>query len=288
MKKKVLIIFMSACSLGYAQLGVNTTEITSTLTVQGSISANYREIENATYAIQKDDYNISYLGKIRDGLFFLPSIEGFGDSFGRMYNIKNLSSEQNLVVRTSGTQTLQFGGKYPKNTIEFTIYPGQHLYVIANKENNWTVYDYASYAQKTVAIDNSIAENSVIRLGNFSFRIVQSDIPSTGDMNLEIKSHQNYADYMISKVSLASENKVNNKTEFRNTFVFLSLRSHEWQTLHGRVSKETPALNLRYVQSLENIITIYTTGETYRVTCYLFNGTYASKKKIVIKVERLE
>jgi len=98
--------------------------------------------------IQKDDCNISYGGNSKDGMFYLPSIESFGDSFGRMYNIKNLSKDKNLVIRTLGNQFLQFGGEYPNKISDFTIYPGQHLYVIASKENNWIVYDCDTYAQK--------------------------------------------------------------------------------------------------------------------------------------------
>lgn len=285
MKKKVLIIFMSACSLGYAQLGVNTTEITSTLTVQGSISANYREITNETYAIQKDDYNISYRGNIKDGLFFLPSIEGSGDSFGRMYNIKNLSTKQNLVVRTLGTQFLQFGGENPDRVTEFTIYPGQHLYVVANKDNNWIVYDVNdSSVVKTLNISNSITENSVIRLGNYSFRILKTDQPRAGDMYLQIRSHKNQADTMIT--TTAYNDIFREHKSFRTSIDYLYLDNKNWVNVNKQGGF---TLSSGYVISHDTLITIKSTGELFRVICTVFGelGNSSEIKRLIIRVERL-
>ncbi|WP_353103468.1 hypothetical protein [Myroides odoratus] len=285
MKKKVLIIFMSACSLGYAQLGVNTTEITSTLTVQGSIAANYREITNATYAIQKDDYNISYRGNSGEGVFYLPSIEGSGDSFGRMYNIKNLSTKQNLVVRTLGTQFLQFGGENPDRVTEFTIYPGQHLYVVANKDNNWIVYDVNdSSVAKTVYISNAITENSVIRLGNYSFRILKTDQPRAGDMYLQIRSHKNQADNMIT--TTAYNDIFRERKSFRTSIDYLRLDNKNWVNVNKQGGF---TLSPGYVISHDTLITIKSTGELFRVICTVFGelGNSPEIKRLVIRVERL-
>lgn len=286
MKKKVLIIFMSACSLGYAQLGVNTTEITSTLTVQGSISANYREIENANYTIQKDDCNISYLGKISDGLFFLPSIEGSGDSFGRMYNIKNLSKDKNLVIKTFENQFLQFGGEYPDRVTEFTIYPGRHLYVIANKDNNWVVYDVDdSSVAKVVKTNNAIAETSVVRLGNYSFRLAKlNGSPSNRDMSLQIKSHKEQMDYMIT--TTAYNDIYRDQKKFRTSIDYLVLTKNDWVNVNKQGGF---TLSPSSVVSHDTLITIKSTGELFRVICSVFGGTGTDTEtnSLVIRVERL-
>ena len=283
MKKKVWIIFMSACSLGYAQMGVNTTEITSTLTVQGSISANYREITNETYMIQKDDYNISYRGNSRDGLFLLSSIEGFGDSFGRMYNIKNLSKDKNLEIRTLGNQFLQFGGEYPDRVTEFTIYPGQHMHVVANKENNWVVYDYNTYVKKKVKVDSSIAENSVVRLGDFSFRIVMFDSPTTkNDLFLQIRSHRNQVEYTNANTNWSTI--YNDAKRFGNSADRVLLRNNDWNYIHEPTAPDRPLINsARIASSQVTLVTIDSTGELYRVTFSVFGLS----KYIIIHVERL-
>ncbi|MGQ8870059.1 hypothetical protein [Myroides sp. TSA_177.3] len=288
MKKKVLIIFMSACSLGYAQLGVNTTEITSTLTVQGSISANYREIINSTYAIQQDDCNISYRGNSREGVFYLPSIEGSGDSFGRMYNIKNLSKDKNLEIRTLGKQFLQFGGEYPNRVTDFIIYPGQHMHVVANKENNWVVYDYDNHARKKVKIDNSITENSVVRLGNYSFRIVQGKSQSSGQMYLQIMSHQTYKDYIIADISLHSYIFSNNEKKYENFFDGKFIDSGKWEYVYrDNTFVVKPIFIVGNNHSQVSLITIQRTGEMYRVTCTASRATNVASENIVIHVERL-
>ena len=287
MKKKVLIIFMSACSLGYAQLGVNTTEITSTLTVQGSISANYREITNPTYAIQQDDCNISYRGNSSDGLFFLPSIAAVGDSFGRMYNIKNLSKDKNLVIKTFENQFLQFGGEYPDRVTEFTIYPGQHLYVIANKDNNWVVYDVDnSSVAKVVKINDAIAETSVVRLGNYSFRLAKlSAPPRDRDLSLQIKSHKDQQDRMIT--TTAYNDLYIDQKKFRTSIDYLVLRKNDWVNVNKQGGFNLPSSS---IVSHDTLITIQSTGELFRVICTVFGGAggYGPENtSIVIRVVRL-
>ncbi|WP_410880454.1 hypothetical protein [Myroides sp. DW712] len=289
MKKQFIIIFMSACSLGYAQIGINTTDITSTLTVQGSISTNYREITNREYYIQKDDSNISYNGNLGylDGVLYLPSNQNGEDAFGRIYNIKNLTTDQSLQIKTRGNQTFKFGGKELLNLSSYTLYPGQHLSVVANKDNDWVVYDYDTYVRKKVKIDNSIAENSVVHLGNFSFRIVQPNLPSSGDMYLQIRKNSFRADYITSNTNWSSLTRSNDKKEFRNIIDYSSISSGSWKYVHKDPGNKTnPVMNAKFIQSQVSIITIESIGEVYRVTCHVFDG-YNIEKSVIILVERL-
>lgn len=285
MRKQFSIIFMSACSLGYAQIGVNTTDITSTLTVQGSISANYREVTDTSYYLKEDDYNVGFANRSnQDGVFYMPSAE---NAFGRMYNIKNLTKNQELEIKVQGGRSFKFGGLEFSNSSSYTLYPGQSMSVVADKRHDWVVYAYNSSGSKYVESNVNINERTVIRMGNLSFRIAQPNLPNTGDMYLQIMSHASLVTHISCSTSLSTLTTSNSKTEFRNAINHKYLPGDKWVYAHKELGDKTnPIMNTKYVQSQVSIITIERTGEMYRVTCSVFDGS-GLKKYIGILVERL-
>ena len=95
MKKLVLLLGCLIPALGWAQIGINTTEASSTLTVNGSISGKYKEISSTKYQIQEDDFNLAYLGTELSG-FELPNLKQKKIT-GRIYTIKNAS--QIIIIK---------------------------------------------------------------------------------------------------------------------------------------------------------------------------------------------
>lgn len=286
MTKKILFIFMSACSLGYAQIGVNTTDIISTLTVQGSISTNHREVTQGTYYLQEDDCNVSFNSSSdKDGTFYLPKYENGENAFGRMYNIVNLTKNLVLKVKTQGGKSLRFGGLKTYDTSSFFLYPGQSLSIVADKNNDWVVYNYPTYARKHFLVDRgSIGEKTTIRMGDFSFRLTNAGY---GVLYLQVMLHADRKIYMNCSSSWTRLIPVsNNRREYHNVIDVNYLIKDQWTYSHNSPgTKGTPALSYYDHSTLVSIMTMRDTGETYRVTCSTFNQI--QERFIGIIVERL-
>lgn len=286
MKKKIVLIFMSACSLGYAQIGVNTTDIISTLTVQGSISTNFREVNQNAYFLQDDDCNVSFNSSSdKDGTFYLPKYENGENAFGRMYNIVNLTKNLVLKVKTQGGKSLRFGGLKSYDTSSFFLYPGQSLSIVADKNNDWVVYNYPTYARKHLRVTAaSIGENTTIRMGDFSFRLTSVGY---GDLYLQVMSHADRKIYMNCSSSWTRlMSNTNNRREYHNVIDVNYLIQDNWTYSHKSPgTKGNPVLNYYDQSTLVSILTMRDTGETYRVTCSTFNQI--QDRFIGIIVERL-
>ncbi|WP_060875178.1 hypothetical protein [Myroides odoratus] len=281
--KKLWIIFMSACSLGYAQIGINTTDITSTLTIQGSVSANYREITNTTYYLKQDDCNVGFTSRSnQDGVFYLPLYRyQMDDAFGRMYNIKNLTENLVLQVRTQGGKALKFGGLKVSDTSSYFLYPGQHLSVVADQNNDWVVYDYPSYVRKYTKVDDNLEGKTTVRIGDFSFRLLK--VGAVGDVYLQIKSARGVNIACSTSLTYTTSS---NKRGYTNVIDTRYVQAHRWTFSHQDPgAKSNPVMSYYNLLSQVSIITIGDTGEMYRVTCSGFNVGFT--KYMGILVERL-
>jgi hypothetical protein len=95
MKKKMLLITLLAGSvvpLVKAQVGVNTPNPGSTLTVNGSFAAPYK-IVTTSGTVGSGDYYIAYNGSA-DGTLTLPAaITGTGNFAGRTYHFKTQAQQ---------------------------------------------------------------------------------------------------------------------------------------------------------------------------------------------------
>lgn len=267
--KKIWIVFMSACSLGYGQVGINTTDITSTLTVQGSVSTNYREITNTVYYLKQDDYNVGFNSSSnQDGVFYLPQYQSQRDNaFGRMYNIKNLTKETVLRVQTQAGKSLKFGGLKVSDTSSYFLYPGQNLSVVADQNNDWVVYDYPSYVRKYTKVDDNLEGKTTVRIGDFSFRLLK--VGGAGDVYLQIKSARGVN--IICSTSLTYITS-SNKRDYTNVIDTRYVQADRWTFSHQDPgAKSNPVMSYYNLLSQVSIITMRDTGEMYRVTCSGFN-----------------
>lgn len=284
MKKQFVIIFMSACSLGYAQIGVNTTNITSTLTVQGSISANYREVTATSYYLKQDDCNVGYSNSSnQDGVFYLPEYRyQTNDAFGRMYNIKNLTEGAVLRVQTQAGKSLKMGGLKVSDKSSYFLYPGQHLSVVADQNNDWVVYDYPTYVRKFVKIGSNLEGKMTVSMGDFSFRIKEEG--RKGNVYLQVKSKR--AVVMSCSTSMAWTDNSTGTRSYSHVIDSKSLYKDKWTFSHNEPgTKANPVMYYYNLINRVSIMTIKDTGEIYRVTISTFNDIY--NQHIGMVVERL-
>lgn len=102
------LLFISSTVFMYSQsgnVGINTTNPGSTLSVNGSFSALYNNITDVNYDMKENDFYVSWLGNSR-GTLNLPNSETGTDRQGRMYYIKNLSHTYTLTVDADGTELI--------------------------------------------------------------------------------------------------------------------------------------------------------------------------------------
>lgn len=275
--KKVLFfgLFLTSSYL-HAQLGINTPDATSTLTVNGSISGKYKEVRASNYQIQQDDYNIAYLGGNESkGTFVLPKVKnGSIDFTGRIYYIKNLSQNKTLQIKAADSESIRFGGALDAKA-SIDLLPGRFVAIMANNSTGQSTWDLniqgleetppevktVEYLKTSMPLNRTYDINngqSVVQLGNLkigyhSFNTTQGQLMFKLDKN----------DYALS---------VNSRIDFRSTLVVGSktsypLQSNVWNVL--KLSEHYDGL-LKTENQEVFIVTLiaYNTQEIYRITVY--------------------
>lgn len=125
MRRNLSFIVLCAGLIGLkmnAQVGVNTPNPTSSLTVNGSFAATYKTV-SASGTIGPNDYYTAY-NSTNNGTLTLPAaINGAGNFAGRTYHFKNTGTG-NLIIAANGTELIdnQTGAGVPNITIPTGYY----------------------------------------------------------------------------------------------------------------------------------------------------------------------
>nr|WP_315032559.1 hypothetical protein [uncultured Chryseobacterium sp.] len=136
MKKIISIFLLSGLSLN-AQVGINTKTPNSTLAVNGSMGADYKQITVAAYTISATDHYLTYNGTANT-TFTLPVIGSGASSFtGRIYKIKNISASS-ITIQASSGNTLRIDNT-PVTT--FVIPTGAYAEVVNNNNTTGGTWD---------------------------------------------------------------------------------------------------------------------------------------------------
>ena len=100
-----LFFLLATINLQAQNVGINTTTPGSTLSVNGSLSANYTSV-TSSYTLTATDYFVVYNGT-SNATFTLPAAlaAGSGNFMGRVYKIKNNSSFQ-LIIDPAGSERI--------------------------------------------------------------------------------------------------------------------------------------------------------------------------------------
>lgn len=126
-------------------IGIATVTPASTLTVNGSVAAAYKEVAQS-YTLLATDYTVVYSGTV-DAIFTMPVVTT--TITGRQYVIKNLSASNTLTL-SSGAVNFRRGGTVPVNN-NMIIPPGFYCMIIANANTSGGVWDVMSLADSHVA-----------------------------------------------------------------------------------------------------------------------------------------
>ncbi len=164
MKKYYSIVLLWGLSLG-AQVGINTPIPNSTLAVNGSLGANYKQVTTNTYSILANDHYLTYSGT-GDATFTLPVIgTGTASYTGRIYKIKNISTS-NITLQASSGNTLRIDNT-PVSS--FVIPLGAYAEVVNNSNATGGTWDLSF----TVLPKPSNVEISV---HSYLFRLMEMEV----------------------------------------------------------------------------------------------------------------
>ncbi|MBP2616732.1 hypothetical protein [Chryseobacterium jejuense] len=136
MRKYISIFLFGAAALN-AQVGINTATPNSTLAVNGSLRAGYKEVTTTIYPIVANDHYITYNGTA-NATFTLPVI-GIGTTSytGRIYKIKNISSST-ITLQASSGNTLRIDNT---PVASFVIPVGAYAEVVNNSNTTGGTWD---------------------------------------------------------------------------------------------------------------------------------------------------
>lgn len=136
MRKFISIFLFGAITLN-AQVGINTATPNSTLAVNGSLRAGYKEVTATTYPIVANDHYITYNGTA-NATFTLPVIGVGTTSYtGRIYKIKNISSST-ITLQASSGNTLRIDNT---PVASFVIPVGAYAEVVNNSNTSGGTWD---------------------------------------------------------------------------------------------------------------------------------------------------
>lgn len=136
MKNYYLIILLWSV-FSYAQVGIRTSNPNSTLTVNGSLGADYKQITATAYTITATDHYLTYNGTANT-TFTLPVIGSGTTSFtGRIYKIKNISASS-ITIQASSGNTLRVDNT-PVAT--FVVPTGAYAEVVNNTNTTGGTWD---------------------------------------------------------------------------------------------------------------------------------------------------
>ncbi|MEJ5102623.1 hypothetical protein [Chryseobacterium sp. MYb328] len=135
--KKYILLFLFGATVLNAQVGINTPNANSTLAVNGSLRAGYKEVSVTSYAVLATDHYITYNGSANT-TFTLPVIgTGTASYTGRIYKIKNISSST-ITLQASSSNTLRIDNT---PVASFVIPVGAYAEVVNNSNTTGGTWD---------------------------------------------------------------------------------------------------------------------------------------------------
>ncbi|UOU97068.1 hypothetical protein MUU74_11245 [Chryseobacterium daecheongense] len=137
MKNYYFALLLGWSIFSYAQVGINTITPSSTLVVNGSFEADYKEITASSYSLTVNDHYLTYNGTANT-TFTLPVIGTGTTSFtGRIYKIKNISNFP-VTLQASSGNTLRADNTAVST---FIIPAGAYTEVVNNSQTSNGTWD---------------------------------------------------------------------------------------------------------------------------------------------------
>lgn len=267
MKKYISIFLFGALTLN-AQVGINTSTPNSTLAVNGSLRAGYKEVTTTTYAITATDHYITYNGT-GNTTFTLPVIGSGTSSYtGRIYKIKNISTS-NLTIQPSGGNTLRIDSVPVPS---FVVPVGAYAEVVNNANTTGGTWDLSfTVLPKPSNVEIYGSQLSIPPHGNGS--------PGVGDWTNHANTSYDTGSgtdlwWIISKTSVTNAHTASYSNTSRMTIVY------EYQGAPFNVTNMYPILTAGNNSSFPDVFTASFVS--------LANNGTSGKTRLTVSVARID
>lgn len=266
--KKYLSILLFGGVLLNAQVGINTSTPNSTLAINGSLGAGYKQVTATSYSILATDHYITYNGT-GNATFTLPAIGSGTTSYtGRIYKIKNISTS-NITLQASGGNTLRIDNT-PVSS--FVIPLGAYAEVVNNSNTTGGTWD--------------LSFTVLPKPSNVEIYGTQLSIPPHGAGSPGVLDWTNHANtsydtgsgsdlwWVISKTSITNAHTANFSNTSRMTIVY------EYQGTPFNVSNMYPILTAGNNSSFPDVFTASFVS--------LANSGTGGKTQLTVSVARVD
>ena len=151
-----LTVFFLICGSLYAQTGntgVGTTTPGSKLTVNGSFAATYKNITATTYTLLASDYYLAWNGSAAGTITLPAAISGSGNFSGRIYHIKNTSTNSSLTIAANGSELMD--DQSGAGIASITLPAGYYGMFISKGTTSGTTWEVAIVGSSVTAFANN-------------------------------------------------------------------------------------------------------------------------------------
>ncbi|WP_419868454.1 hypothetical protein [Chryseobacterium sp. CT-SW4] len=153
-----LVCFLAGFSFTLkGQVGINTENPGSTLTVNGSFSTKYRLLTGSDTATATDEY-LDYKGT-SDITITLPAAQSGNENFeGRIYEIRNGSPGNTVTVQANGSETID---NHSSNPSSITIPAGFSAIFKSNGATSGSTWILTLLGQSTIPTNEKTLKYSL-------------------------------------------------------------------------------------------------------------------------------
>ncbi|UHO39599.1 hypothetical protein H5J24_05800 [Chryseobacterium capnotolerans] len=267
MRKFISILLFGTVMIN-AQVGINTTTPNSTLAINGSLRAGYKEVTTASYNILANDHYITYNGGA-NATFTLPVIGTGTTSYtGRIYKIKNISSSS-ITLQASGGNTLRIDNT---PVASFVIPLGAYAEVVNNSNTAGGTWDLSfTVLPKPSNVEIYGTQLSIPPHGNGSGSIGDWDSHTVSTYDTGTGTDRWW---VISKTSVTNAHTASYSNASRMTIVY------EYQGTPFNVSNMYPILTAGNNSSFPDVF-------TSSFVSLANNGT-AGRTRLTVSVARID
>lgn len=189
MKKIVFAALIMLPFAVYSQagnVGINTSLPGSTLTVNGSIAGQYKNVSTST-TLGGNDFYMAFNGST-PATFTLPvavaASPAAGNILGRVYYIKNTGTGQ-LTIAAGGTELID--NQSGAGVASFKLNPGGYAMMISKGTASGTTWELATFIDKTTATIAALGATDTVTYTGTAFTAFNNSTPqiipfSVGDV----------------------------------------------------------------------------------------------------------
>lgn len=189
MKTLSLLVLTFFFSVSYSQtgnVGINTINPGSSLTINGSIAGQYKNVQTSM-ALGANDFYMAYSGS-SDGIFTLPAAvaatPASGNILGRIYYIKNVGTGR-LTISASGSELID--NQSGAGVSSVTLTPGGYTMFISKGTLTGTTWEVALLLNKTTPTIAALGATNPVTFTGTALTDFNNSIPqiipfSSGDV----------------------------------------------------------------------------------------------------------